>query len=172
MTIFLRPLESKDIDAFMVWATDDEVTKSTTWVTYTSRNEAEKFFENIIEKHPWFKAICLNGNVIGSMTLTKGKGSYSCTAELGYVLARKHWGNGFTTQSVNLAIQTGFNDLDVQRIEAYVDPINKGSQRVLEKNGFVKEGLLRKSIICKGLVKDRFVYSFINSNEKAERNLD
>jgi [ribosomal protein S5]-alanine N-acetyltransferase len=161
--ITLKTFSFADVDNFMVWATDDDVTKYMMWNSYASRNEAESFFTNVVEKHPWFKAICLGKKVIGSITLDKGKGIHSCKAELGYVIARKYWGNGCATQAIKLAIETGFNDLDVERIEAYVDPSNSGSQRVLEKNGFAREGLLKKCVVQKGVIKDRFLYSYLKS---------
>jgi len=160
--ITLKTFTSADINDFMEWATDDEVTKHMMWNSYAARSEAESFFTNLVEKHPWFKAICLDKKVIGSITLDKGKGIHSCKAELGYVIARKYWGNGCATQAIKLAIETGFNDLDVERIEAYVDPTNIGSQRVLEKNGFLREGLLKKYVVQKGVIKDRFLYSYLN----------
>lgn len=158
-TTSLKALSSADIDDFMEWATDDEVTKYMMWESYTSRDNAEEFFRTVVGKHPWFKAICLGKKVIGSITLDKSKGANSCKAELGYVLSRKYWNNGFATQAIKLAIQTGFEELGVERIEALVDPINTGSQRVLEKNGFIKEGLLKNCIIQKGILKDRFIYA-------------
>ncbi len=159
--IILKTLTSADLDDFMEWATDDEVTQYMMWDSYTSRNDAEEFFKNVVENHSWFKAICLGNKAIGSITLDKGKEAHSCKAELGYVLTRKYWGNGFATQAVNLAIREGFNDLKVERIEAFVDPTNIGSQRVLEKNGFIKEGLLKNYIIQKGILKDRFIYAIL-----------
>jgi len=148
----------------MEWATDDEVTKYMMWNSYISRSEAESFLANVVEKHPWFKAICLGKKVIGSITLDKGKGPHCCKAELGYVIARQYWGNGLATQAIKLAVKAGFEDQDLERIEAIVDPANIGSQRVLEKNGFLKEGLLKKCVIQKGVVKDRFLYSCIKSD--------
>lgn len=162
-TITLKPFTSANIDDFMEWATDDEVTKYMMWNSYTTRSEAELFFVNVVEKHPWFKAICLGTKIIGSITLDRGKGAYSCKADLGYVLARKYWGNGIATQAVRLAIQGGLKDLDVKRIEALVDPANIPSQRVLEKNGFEKEGLLKNYILHKGVIKDRFIYAILKS---------
>lgn len=162
--ISLRTLSSADIDDFMEWATDDEVTRFMMWDSYKSREDAEIFFKNVVEKHGWFKAICLGEKVIGSMTLDKGKGAHSCKAELGYVLAKKYWGKGLVTQAIKNALVAGFTDLEVERIEAYVDPANVGSQRVLEKNGFTREGLLRNYVFQKGVVKDRYIYS-ITKNE-------
>ncbi|MCH9626373.1 MAG: hypothetical protein S4CHLAM123_15700 [Chlamydiales bacterium] len=157
----LKTLSSTDIDDFMEWATDDEVTRYMMWDSYKTRGVAEDFFNNVVEKHGWFKAICLGEKVIGSITLDKGKGTHSCKAELGYVLAKKYWGNGYATQAIQLALTAGFKELEVERLEAYVDPTNIGSQRVLEKNGFMREGLLRNHIIQKGIVKDRYIYSIL-----------
>jgi len=84
----LKTFTSADIDDFMEWATDDEVTKYMMWSSYTLRSDAEDFFKNVVENHPWFKAICLGKNVIGSITLDKGKGVHGCKAELGYVISR------------------------------------------------------------------------------------
>lgn len=161
--ITLKTFTSTDIDDFMEWATDDEVTKYMMWNSYASRSEAESFFVNVVEKHPWFKAICLGKKVIGSVTIDKGKGAHSCKAELGYVITRQYWGNGLATQAIKLASEAGFQDLNVERIEAYVDPANTASQRVLEKNRFIREGLLKKCVIQKGEVKDRFLYSLLKS---------
>ncbi len=163
--ITLKILTSVDIEDFMEWATDDEVTKYMMWDSYNSKADAEDFFKNVVEKHQWFKAICLGNKVIGSITLDKGKGIHGCKAELGYVIARKHWGNGHATEAIKLAIQRGFEDLDIKRIEAYVDPANIGSQRALKKNEFIKEGLLRNYVIHKGVVKDRFIYAFLKPSK-------
>lgn len=162
--IILKKFSSADIDDFMTWATDDEVTKYMMWNSYNSRSEAESFFVDVVEKHPWFKAICLGKKTVGSITLDKGKGVHSCKAELGYVIARQYWGKGWTTQAIKLAIETGFEDLNIERIEAYVDPTNIGSQKVLEKNGFIQEGLLKNYVIQKGVVKDRLLYSLLKPN--------
>ena len=161
--VILRHFTSEDIDAFMDWASDDNVTKYMMWNSYTSRSEAENFISNIAQKHPWFRSICLDNTVIGSITLDKGKGKHNCKAELGYVIAKKYWGNGCATRAIKLATEMGFKDLEIERIEAYVDPANIGSQRALEKNGFIREGFLKNYVIQKGILKDRFIYSFLPS---------
>ena len=160
-SIFLRPLTSADIDDFMVWATDAEVTRYARWEPYHSREAAEDFFSNVVEKHPWFQAIVWNDQVIGSMTLDQGTGDYRCKAELGYVSAKKYWENGIVTQAVQMALQRGFEDLGVARIEAVVHPENKASHRVLEKNGFVREAVLRKAVLRKGNLEDLYLYSVV-----------
>lgn len=157
--IALRSFAAEDIDDFMEWGSDDEVTKYLLWDSYKSKNDAEHFFVNVIANHSWFKAICLDQKVIGSITLDKGKGAYCCKAELGYVIARRHWGHGFATLAVKEALKTGFQDLSIQRIEAFVDPDNLASQKVLEKCGFKREGYLRNYIVHKGVLRDRWLFA-------------
>lgn len=161
--IALKSFSINDLEDFMEWATDDEVTQYMMWNSYTDFSQAEDFFHKVISNHGWYKAICLGDKVIGSITLEKGKGIHACKAELGYVLSREYWGCGFATLAVKLAIDQGFKDFDVDRIEAFVDPINVGSQKVLEKNNFIREGLLKKSVLQKGIVKDRYIYAIYKS---------
>lgn len=159
--ITLKALTSEDLEAFWKWAGDPEVAKTMTWEAYTSSLAAEKFLKEVAEGHLWFKAICLDGFPVGSITLTRGQASFSCKAELGFVLAKEHWGKGIATEAVKKALKIGFKDLNIQRIEALVDPDNIASQRVLIKAGMHCEGLLKNYILFKGSLRDRYIYSFI-----------
>lgn len=159
--VTLRDLHVSDVEEFMTWAGDDDVTGFTSWATYTSIEKAKEFIETVATPHPWFKAICLNGVPIGSLTLSQGNGVDCCRAELGYVLRKKHWGKGFTTQAVRLALVQAFKELDIERIEAFVHPENKASQKVLLKAGFVHEALLRKYRFVKGSFRDCIIFSYI-----------
>lgn len=159
--VTLRTFDVTDAEYFMNWAGDDDVTRFTTWDTYVSMEKAKEFITTVAIPHPWFKAICVNGIPIGSVTLSQGTSVNCCRAELGYVIGREHWGKGFTTQAVKLALFQGFEDLEIQRIEALVYPENKASQKVLEKAGFVQEAVLRKYLYVKGKVRDCVMFSYI-----------
>ena len=54
----------------------------------------------------------------------------------------------------------------MERLEAIVDVENVGSQRVLEKAGFQREGVLRKYMILKGKTRDLVIFSLLSSNPK------
>jgi len=159
-SITLRPLKSNDAEYFMTWGGDPLVTHSLFWDHYTDVEVARKFLKEIAEAHPWFMAICLDGTPIGAITLDQGKFRASKRAELGYVLAKKYWGKGFATEAVSLALKKGFADLELIRIDAYVDPENLGSIKVLERNKFLREGHLSKYVIHRGQIRDRFIYAF------------
>ncbi len=153
-------LSVEHLDYFYVWASDPFVAKNMTWEPYSSREEAERFLREVAENHPWFKAICLDGAPVGSITITQGKGNFSCKAEIGYVLARPYWGQGIATVAVKKAIQEALGTLTISRIEALVDPDNIASQKVLVKAGMRCEGLLKNYLLFKGFVRDRYIYSF------------
>lgn len=160
--ISLRLLDQSDIDDFMVWATDDKVARFCRWEAYTCKEDGINFIKNIVVPHPWFRAICIDNRPIGAITVTPYSGSDRCRGELGYVLASKYWGKGIGTQAVKMVAKTIFDELPhLERLEALVDVENVGSQRVLEKAGFKREGVLRKYMIMKGSTRDRVIFSLL-----------
>lgn len=167
--ISLRPFKLTDVDDFMSWAGDDQVTRSLRWKTFTSKEEALTFIKDICIPHPWRRSICIDDRSIGFISVFPGSGDDRCRADMGYGLATKHWGQGITTKAVRIALSQLFKDLpDLVRLQAYVDVENKASQRVLEKAGFQKEGLLRKYSYLKGKILDLLVYSFLSTDSLPE----
>ncbi|KAJ4822239.1 hypothetical protein Tsubulata_035660, partial [Turnera subulata] len=167
--ISLRPLDVSDIDDFMVWATDEEVTRFCTWEPYKSKEEGLDYIKNVVLPHPWLRAICLDNRPIGAISVTKNSGNDACRGELGYVLASKYWGKGIATRAVKMVTRAIFGEWpQLERIEALVDVQNKGSQRVLEKAGFQREGVLRKYFILKGRTRDMVVFSLLSTDPQEE----
>ncbi|XP_042516056.1 uncharacterized N-acetyltransferase p20-like [Macadamia integrifolia] len=166
--ISLRPLQLSDLDAFMAWASDDQVSRFCTWNTYTSKEAALNYIKDTVLPHPWYRAICFKNQVVGGISVNKPKsGDDSCRRELAYGLAAKYWGRGIATQAVKLVVSSIFKECPyLIRLEAMVDVDNIGSQRVLEKAGFHKEGVLRKYIIVKGRIVDVVMYSFLSTELK------
>ncbi|PON80029.1 FkbH domain containing protein [Parasponia andersonii] len=159
ISISLRPLDLSDIDAFMVWATDKVVTRFCTWEPHTSKEEGMRFIMDKVIPHPWFRAICLDDTPIGAISVTANSGNDRCRGELGYVLGSKYWGKGIATKAVKMVAETIFKEWPhLERLEALVDVENVGSQRVLEKIGFQREGILRKYFLLKGRTRDMSGY--------------
>ncbi|CAN4097674.1 unnamed protein product [Withania somnifera] len=164
--ITLRQIELSDVDDFMEWAADEKVSQFCTWDTYTSKDQALNYIKNIAIPHPWLRVIFIKNRAIGAITVTPNSGCFdSCRAELGYVLARKYWGKGIVTKAVKMVVSTIFSEWsNLERLEALVDIDNKGSQRVLEKAGFLREGVLRKFKTIKGRSRDEVIYSFLSTD--------
>ena len=81
-------------------------------------------------------------------------------AELAYYIWDEYWGNGYCREAIERVISFGFDDLELERIQAVIDVRNI---KVIEKAGFVREGRLRKYPIGK-TVSDVFIYSRIKDD--------
>ncbi|XP_009791424.1 uncharacterized protein [Nicotiana sylvestris] len=164
--ITLRQIELSDVDDFMEWATDEKVSHFCIWDTYTSKDQALDYIKNNAIPHPWLRVICIKNRAIGAISVTPNSGNIdSCRAELGYVLAYKYWGKGIVTRAVKMVATTIFSEWsNLERIEALVDIDNKGSQRVLEKVGFLREGVLRKFMSIKGKSGDMVIFSLLSTD--------
>lgn len=163
--ITLRLLDLTDVDDFMEWFGDDNVSKFCSWDTFKSKEDAVSYVIDVAIPHPWFKAICLNGKPIGTISVSPFYGTNKCRGELGYVIASKYWGKGIATKAVKMAVSAIFVDWPhLERLEAVVDVDNPGSQRVLEKVGFRKEGVLRKYYLLKGKTKDIVMFSILSGD--------
>lgn len=82
-------------------------------------------------------------------------------AELGYSQLRSEWGQGFVGEALRAFVGYGFDDLDLMRLEADIDPRNIASARSLERLGFLKEGHLRDRWIVEGEVSDSGLYGLL-----------
>lgn len=84
---------------------------------------------------------------------------------MGYRLAFDSWGKGIATAALRKAVGEVFDMWkDLERLEAIADVENVGSQRVLEKGGFKREGVLRRYLVLKGEVRDMVMFSIVSTD--------
>lgn len=88
-------------------------------------------------------AIIEDGRVVGSIGMDVNN---SGTGHIGYWCAREARGRGVTTRALRLLCKHAFDDLRLERLELITDPENHASQRVAEKVGFEREGVLRSHL--------------------------
>jgi RimJ/RimL family protein N-acetyltransferase len=163
--ISLRPIALSDVDDLMVWVTDDQVSKFCLWEAYTSKDQVVNYIKNHAMPHPWLRVICIENRAVGSISVTPFSGSDRCRGELGYVVAQKYWGKGIATRAVNMVASTIFKEWPhLKRLQAVVHVENKGSQRVLEKAGFQREGVLRNYAVLKGKTVDVVMFSILDTD--------
>lgn len=93
-------------------------------------------------------------------------------AEIGYrLLHDRHKGRGYMREILPLILAYGFEQMDLNRIEAMVAPLNEPSLRLLRNNGFQEEGLLRSHYNNKGVMEDSLVFGLLRQEwEKQVRN--
>ena len=87
----------------------------------------------------------------------------NCCAEISYCLKSGLWGQGIMTEAVDAMLRFGFEDYGFNRIVAKVIKGNAGSIKVLQKLGFVQEGILRESLYKNGQYHDLIVFSILKS---------
>ena len=116
-----------------------------------SKNDTERVF-----------AIDFDGELCGLVGLILQKDVYQKSAELGYWLGEPYWGKGIATKAVELIVGYGFENLKLLRIFAGAFEYNIGSMKVLEKNGFEKEGIAKKAVFKNGKIWDEHRYSKLN----------
>ena len=83
-------------------------------------------------------------------------------AEIGYMLHKEYNGKGIITEAVQEVVKYGFNEMKLHSIEAIIDPENFGSEKVLQKCGFIKEAHFKENEFFEGRFLDSVIYSILN----------
>lgn len=167
--VTLRRFELSDVDAMMSWASDPQVAAFCRWDPYSSTDPLLAYLRDTVLPHQWFRAICLAGEDLPVGAVAVGPTAERCRGEIGYVLARAQWGRGVATAAVRQALATVFAEVEgLVRVEALVDVDNPASQRVAEKAGMRREGVLRRHYWHKGRARDMVMYSFIATDPLPE----
>jgi ribosomal-protein-alanine N-acetyltransferase len=82
--------------------------------------------------------------------------------EIGYMLLPEFNGKGIITEAIKEVVNYGFKVMQLHSIEAIIAPENFGSEKVLQKNGFVKEAHLKENEFYEGRFLDTVIYSILN----------
>ena len=83
--------------------------------------------------------------------------------ELGYAIASAHWGKGYASEALEAALDHGFREVGLNRVEADIDPRNEASGRVLEKLGFRNEGFMPQRWLVHGAYADTVFYGLLRN---------
>jgi len=125
--------------------------------------DAENFIKNCMDQDPvCIFAIENSGEYVGNIGLMPGQDVYRKSAEIGYFIGEPYWNQGIATVAVNLITDYGFNTLSMVRIHTGIFEYNVSSQHVLEKCGFRKEGIFKKSVFKNERLWDEIRFAKIN----------
>lgn len=169
--IRLRHLEVSDTDSLFEIFSDREALRFWSWKPYTERAQAEKLLAEIHEHFrqktlfQWGIARKADDKIIGTTTLFR-LDEQSRRAEIGYILNRRFWGNGFAGEALTALLDFAFEKMNLHRIEADIEPRNAASVKTVERLGFKREGLLRERWIVGGELQDSLVYGLLRSDWK------
>ena len=136
------------IEIFECYAQDEKVTRFLTWRPHQSMEDTKAFVSDRIavwdqgDDCTW-ELTTTDGKLIGGIGLR----IRAFKADLGYVIGRSYWGNGYATEALRTVVQWALRQPQIFRVWAVCDIENVASARVMEKCGMMKEGVLRKWIV-------------------------
>jgi RimJ/RimL family protein N-acetyltransferase len=166
----LRPLREKDALAFFDMWSDPETVRYFSFPPMKGVEQAQMRIADKLQSSSNGKSVIFvieskdSGEVLGDCGMHNGE-SRCQRAEIGYCLARQHWGRGYMTEAVDALIEYGFNKVGLRRIEAGIDPRNVPSIHLAERLGFRREGYLREHWVTgEGEVADTVLYGLIESD--------
>ena len=156
----LRPLARADAPALQEKAGDRAIADTTISIPHPYPNdEAERYISKQIAAFEAGNSVSFaierksEQGCCGVIEIREIDREHS-QAELSFWLAVELWGKGYMSESLSALLRFGFEDLDLNRLYAYHMVRNPGSGRVLQKNGFVREGLLRQRVRKWGVFED------------------
>jgi [ribosomal protein S5]-alanine N-acetyltransferase len=162
MKFILRDWNEKDLESLVKYGNNFNVAKNMADVfPHPYTEEAGKAFINIansqVPRH--IRAIEIEGEAAGGIGLHQQQDIYKKNAELGYWLAEPYWGKGIITEAIRKMVNYGFENFEIERIFARPFHTNTGSQKALEKAGFILEARLDKTIFKNGEYLDELIYA-------------
>jgi ribosomal-protein-alanine N-acetyltransferase len=167
--LLLRPLAQDDAASLLRIHADPRVMRYSSIPCWAGAQQAH---ELIAASHKWAsagRALCFGialkdaVGVIGTCTLF-GIERGSRRAEVGFALGLDAWGRGYMTEALKAVLAYGFRELDLNRVEAEVDPRNAAAVTLLDRLGFLREGLLRERRITEGEKSDAALYGLLRSD--------
>ncbi|HEY2493802.1 MAG TPA: GNAT family N-acetyltransferase [Paenibacillus sp.] len=167
--LMLREITNQDAEGIFACFSNDEVTR------YYGQNNLENieqakqviafFAKNYEEKRGIRWGIEVKGTegIIGTIGFNAWMAKHR-RAELGYEIHPAHWRRGYASEAIAQIISYGFRDLNLTRIGAVVFIENEGSNLLLSKLGFQKEGILKNYMYQNGVAYNTNIYSLLESN--------
>jgi [ribosomal protein S5]-alanine N-acetyltransferase len=163
--LVLRPLRETDAEALFAIFSDERVMRYWSTPPWTSREPAQDMIAADLAQTTRDHLrlgieLVESGLLLGTCSLFSI--NYTCRrAEVGYGLGSFAWGQGYMHEALQSLLEFGFGELDLNRIEADIDPRNSASARTLERLGFTKEGYLRERWIVGDEVSDTALYGLL-----------
>lgn len=165
--LILRKPRTEDAPAiFAGWVQDPEVTHFLTWRPHKNIGQTEFMQKNAIAswhgdvRFPFMITLKENNDVIG-MIDPRIEG---LKIGIGYVMNRAYQCKGYMTEATRAIINWAFQQPSIYRVYATTDVDNIASQRVMEKAGMIREGLLRKYIVHPNISngpRDSYIYAIV-----------
>ncbi|CAH0267272.1 Putative ribosomal N-acetyltransferase YdaF [Peribacillus sp. Bi96] len=167
--LILREVTKADAGDMFTYLSDTDVVKPMGLDPCQTVNDVWdeiKWYESIFQEGTgirWGITLKDSGKVIGSCGFLNMVTKHH-RAEIGYELNKEHWGKGIAREALEAVVMYGYRHFHLERIEALIEPTNHPSQKLVEKRGFRREGLLRHYEYTGGKFDDLYMYSLIKED--------
>ncbi|MBC1349900.1 GNAT family N-acetyltransferase [Listeria welshimeri] len=168
--LFLSEMTLADTEVLFGYWSDDSVTRYMNIEPFQSMQPVEEMIRMLRQLEMEEKALrCVivlqsTGEIIGTCGFNYIDHE-NHRAEIAYDLGTRFWRQGYATEAVRALIEWGKESFKLHRIEAKVDPRNVSSITLLEKLGFLEEGLLRDYEKIGTAYQDVKLFSWLNINK-------
>lgn len=159
MDVTIRPFEGPDIPYKVIWINDIENNRYLHYDLPLTESNTKEWYEKLKEKtYRLDCTVVVDGLPVGLIGLlnidytNKKAEYYVCIGDV------KFKGKGIAVLASDLLIKESFKRYDLNRIYLFTEVDNTGAQKLFEKIGFIKEGLLKEDLIYCGRKIDRYIY--------------
>jgi diamine N-acetyltransferase len=156
----LRSVERSDLEKFVLWINDPDVTQGLTLFLPMSSVDEEKWFDKVLQRPQEEKPLAIDMKDGTDWRLIGNSGFFGFdwiarSAEIGIMIGEKTiWDQGYGTEVMKLLLRHGFETLNLNRVCLRVYAENKRAIRTYEKAGFVHEGRMRQAVYKHGTFSD------------------
>lgn len=162
----LRPWRPDDLESLVANASHADVSRGLRDrfpYPYTG-DDGRAWLARAVDETDRAWAIDVDGAAVGGISLHPGTDVHRHSAELGYWLGRRWWGRGWMSAIVAGFAPAAMRAFRLHRLYATVYANNPASMRVLEKAGFMREGVQKSAVVKRGELLDIVVYARVRAS--------
>jgi len=161
----------EDARELYAYAKNPDVGPNAGWKPHDSIEESRTIIRELfLKSNTWAIREKESDKVIGSISLEKDRRREDVNSmEMGYSLSKEYWGKGYMTEAAKAVMDYGFEKYGLVVMSICTSPLNRRSQRVIEKCGFKYEGLQRRGYhIYDGTDRDNLFFSILREEWEAQ----
>ncbi len=169
--LILRRMTMADAVDIFAYSRDPEVSRHVLWEAHRTVNDSKQYLRYVLRQYrsgdpsSWGIELAETGHLIGTIGFMWWNREYR-SAEVGYSLSRVYWNQGLMTEALREVMRFGFDEMNLNRIEAQHEITNPASGKVMEKVGMRKEGVLRGRLYNKGKYVDVALYAILRGDPR------
>ena len=169
--LILRKIQMSDAADIYEYSRDPQVSRHVLWEAHHSIHDSRGYIRYIHRQYrngdpsSWGITLRSNGKLIGTIGYMWWNET-NRSAEVGYSLSRAYWNQGYMTEALREVIRFGFEEMNLNRIEAQHELTNPASGKVMEKVGMRQEGVLRSRLYNKGRFVDVALYAILRGDPR------